>query len=132
MKQRISRREASRVLERGVREVGEDDLERVVSRADEIERRFSSGGPLGRFIRDFRILMSLLRDYMKGSYRKIPWWTVAAVTTALMYVLNPVDIVPDFIPGVGLVDDAMVLGVCLKAIEQDLERYRKWKSPGPD
>ncbi len=36
------------------------------------------------------------------------------------------------IPGVGLVDDAMVVGVCLKAIEQDLARYMKWKTERPE
>lgn len=126
-KKEISKEEASKILEQGAKKVRDDDLEKVIAKADQIEDKFKAHGPLGRFIKDVKIMISLVKDYFNGSYREIPWWTIAAVVTALLYVLNPVDLIPDFIPVVGLIDDAAVVGVCLLAIEQDLEKYKEWK-----
>jgi uncharacterized membrane protein YkvA (DUF1232 family) len=124
----ISKEQASEVLEQGAKKVNDADLEKVVFKADDIEKMFKAHGPLGRFIKDVRIMLSLVKDYFNGSYREIPWWTIAAVVTALLYVLNPVDLIPDFIPGIGFVDDALVVGVCLLAVEHDLEKYKAWKA----
>lgn len=55
------------------------------------------------------------------------WWTIGAVVTTLLYVLNPVDIVPDFIPFFGLLDDAAVVSACLFLVEKDLNIYKNWK-----
>lgn len=126
-KKNISKKEASKILEEGAKKVGDDDLAKVISKANEIEEKFKSHGPLGRFIKDVKLMISLVKDYFNGSYRELPWWTVAAVVAALLYVLNPVDIIPDFIPVIGYLDDAAVVGVCLLAIEQDLEKYKQWK-----
>ena len=127
-KNEISKEQASEVLEEGAKKVTDNDLEKVIAQADKIEEKFKAKGPLGRFIVDVKVLISLVKDYCNGSYREIPWWTIAAVVTALLYVLNPVDLIPDFIPVIGLVDDALIVSVCLLAIEQDLARYKEWKS----
>ena len=46
---------------------------------------------------------------------------------ALLYVLSPIDLIPDFIPVVGYVDDALVVAVCIKLVQADLDKYRDWK-----
>ena len=45
----------------------------------------------------------------------------------VLYVLNPLDLIPDLIFGFGLVDDAGVVALCLKLVESDLHRYAAWK-----
>lgn len=112
-------------------EIDRGDLKDVLNRADEIEDRFSGGGPLGRFLEDFRLLMGLLSDYWKGEYRKMPWWVIASIVFTLLYVLNPVDLIPDFIPVLGQLDDAAVMGACLYLIEQELHEYKQWKKENP-
>jgi uncharacterized membrane protein YkvA (DUF1232 family) len=57
----------------------------------------------------------------------LPYWTLSAVAFTLLYVANPFDLVPDALPGVGLVDDAAVLSVCLLMVEQDLYDYKAWR-----
>ena len=84
-------------------------------------------GPLGRFLSDGKLMLSIVRDYVRGSYRQVPWWSVAAVTAALLYVLNPLDLVPDFLPGFGYIDDAAVVAACLRLVEKDLRKYREWR-----
>ena len=59
--------------------------------------------------------------------RSVPWKTIAAVAGALLYVLNPLDFIPDLILGFGFLDDAGVVALCLKLVESDLHRYAAWK-----
>jgi uncharacterized membrane protein YkvA (DUF1232 family) len=114
-------------VEKGSQSVSEDDVQQVVDKADAIEERFNKEGPLGRLVDDGRLLLALVKDYWRREYRQVPYWTLAAITFTLLYVANPFDLVPDAVPGVGLIDDAAVLSVCLLMVEQDLYDYKAWK-----
>lgn len=99
----------------------------MLDKRGEIEEKFKGNGPLGRFVADLKLLFSIIQDYVKGEYRELPFWSIAAIVAALLYVLNPVDLIPDFIPVVGYVDDALVIAACLAMVEQDLHNYKDWK-----
>ncbi len=120
----LSHDDARRIIEEGGEKVTPEDLKRVLGHEKKIKRKFS--GPLGRFLDEAGTLFDLIRDYWNKRYNEIPWWTVGAAATSLLYVLNPMDIVPDFIPGIGLLDDASVVSVCLFMIRRDLEKYTAW------
>ncbi len=123
----ISGAEAKQVLVQGAESVTDDDIQEVIARADDIQSMFSSQSPLGRFMSDMKVMISLTKDFWNKNYREVPWWTIGAIVSALLYVLNPLDIVPDVIPFVGLLDDAAVISACLFLVEKDINRYRKWK-----
>lgn len=112
----------------GSRRISDRDVEAVVEKADTIKERFSTEGPIGRFVEDGRLLLSLVTDYGRGAYRQVPYWTLTAVVFALLYVANPLDLIPDALPGIGLIDDAAVLSVCLLMVEQDLYDYKAWRA----
>jgi uncharacterized membrane protein YkvA (DUF1232 family) len=115
----------------GARAVTETDLDTVVEEADAIEERFRApDGPLRRLLEDGRLLLSLVRDVRRGRYRRVPVWTASAAAFALLYVLNPFDVMPDALPVVGLLDDAAVVSACLALLEQDLHAYREWRRRG--
>jgi uncharacterized membrane protein YkvA (DUF1232 family) len=122
-KERISRRFVSN----RAASITPGDLDTVTDEADRIRKKFEKNGPLGRFIGDVQLLISAVRDYSRGAYRKVPYRTVAVIAAALLYVLNPFDLIPDAIPGVGFLDDATVVGFALAMVEQDLEDYKAWK-----
>ncbi len=111
----------------GAEKVTDQDIENVANQADDIRKQFSARGPLKRFIEDGRMMTALIRDWRTGNYRHAMRWTIAAAAFALIYVINPFDIVPDVIPFVGAVDDASVIAACLFLIERDLFKYRDWK-----
>lgn len=71
-----------------------------------------------------RLMWELLVDWKQGKY-KAPWRTIAAIVAAILYVLLPVDLIPDFIPVVGFIDDAFIVTLCFRAIASDLRRYCK-------
>lgn len=115
------------VLEEGAQKVTEKDVAIVVSRSEEIQKKFSAKGPLARFIVDGKLLISLVKDYWAKSYRQIPYGILSSAVFTLIYVFNPFDIVPDMLPVIGQVDDVAVLSACLLLIEQDLNKYKDWK-----
>ena len=114
-------------VEKGSRTVSDEDVQKVVEKADAIEERLNKEGPLGRFVEDGQLLLALVKDYWRREYRRVPYWTLAAVAFTLLYIANPFDLLPDALPGIGLVDDAAVLSVCLLMVEQDLHDYKAWK-----
>ncbi len=108
--------------------ISEYDIQKATDNADEIEEKFRRNGALDRFIEDGKLMLSFLRDYKSGKYRKIPYWVVAAIVFTLLYILTPFDAIFDLIPGIGQVDDAAVMGICLYMVEQELHLYKTWKS----
>lgn len=114
------------ILLEAAAKVGDREVLEVLRDAKKIEDK-SKKGLLADFLADIRDLLALVRDYAGGLYRDIPFGSVAAIVGALLYILSPVDLIPDFIPGTGYVDDAGVIAACLKLVKPDLENFRKRK-----
>ena len=120
--------EAENTISQGVRKFEEEDVKEVLDKTDEIKKKFEIRGPLGRLIEDLKLLISFLKDYWPGQYHQVPFWTISAILFALLYVLDPMDLIPDFILGVGLLDDATVMAACLAMIQRDFNKYKEWKT----
>ena len=71
-------------------------------------------------------MWNMLKDFREGRY-ELPWKSVAAIVAALLYFISPIDLIPDFIPVIGYLDDAVVIGFVLELIKDDLEKYREYK-----
>lgn len=84
-------------------------------------------GLLSQVWEELQTLFSLLRDWQSGSYSRLPWRALLLSLTAVLYFVNPLDLVPDFIPGLGYIDDIAVFGMIFRAIQKDVNQYRKWK-----
>jgi uncharacterized membrane protein YkvA (DUF1232 family) len=114
-------------VKEGAEKITPDDIKTAAERSEEINKQFSSRGPLKRFIEDGKLLGALIKDWRAGNYRTAIYGTIAAAAFALLYVFNPFDLMPDVLPFIGAIDDAAVLGACLMLIERDLRQYRSWK-----
>jgi uncharacterized membrane protein YkvA (DUF1232 family) len=77
---------------------------------------------------DLQALLRLVRAWARGEYRKVPWRSVAVAVGALLYVLDPLDAIPDWIPGIGFLDDATMVALLVGSIRGDLRRFLSWES----
>lgn len=116
------------LIRAGAQSVSDGDIEKVVSRSEEIKKKFRPGGPLQRFITDGQLLVSMVKDYWARRYRQLPVGVVGATVFTLLYVFNPLDLMPDVIPLVGQIDDAALVAACLMLVEHDLRSYQAWKA----
>ena len=82
---------------------------------------------VGNLLSDIPLLVSLVKSYVEGEYKEIPYNTIVAVVATLLYVISPIDLIPDFIPGLGFADDAAAVAFCVKTLHDDLEKYKTWR-----
>lgn len=75
---------------------------------------------------DFRVLIRLVVAYARGHYREIPPDALVVVVAGLVYVVSPVDLIPDFMPG-GFADDAAVIVWIVKTVRAELDAFRAWE-----
>jgi len=115
------------IIKEEAQKVTEKDVEKVINKSEEIKKKFSAKGPLARFIEDGQLLIAIVKDYWSGAYRQVPYGVIASIVFTLIYVLNPFDLIPDFLPLIGQLDDVAVMGACLMLVERDLHKYKDWK-----
>jgi uncharacterized membrane protein YkvA (DUF1232 family) len=107
--------------------VTKEQAQKVVDIAQKIIDRVLKSEVLRKLIDDVKTLVGMVRDYVRGDYRDISWKSVAAAVVALLYVADPVDLVPDIIPIIGQLDDEATLLLAIYLIGDDLRRYRAWR-----
>lgn len=84
--------------------------------------------PLSKIWTDLQATFRLVGAWIKGEYRGISMASILAAIAGLLYLVNPLDLVTDFLPGVGLLDDATVLGFVIARIRVDLKKFLDWES----
>jgi uncharacterized membrane protein YkvA (DUF1232 family) len=114
-------------VKNGAQNVTEKDVEIVINKSEDIQRKFSAKGPLARFVEDGKLLIAIVKDYWAGAYRQVPYGMIASSVFTLIYIFNPFDLVPDMLPLIGQLDDVAVMGACLILVEFDLHKYKDWK-----
>lgn len=77
---------------------------------------------------DLQRLSRMMSAWAKGAYTRIPWRTLAMATGALLYFVNPLDAIPDFLLGLGYLDDASVLAMVVASLKRDIERFERWET----
>ncbi len=76
---------------------------------------------------DIKLFLDLIRDWIRGDYKDISKGSVIMIIISLLYLVNPLDIVPDFIPG-GFIDDLAVIAYVIKKISEELNVYKEWRN----
>ncbi|WP_372918708.1 YkvA family protein [Salegentibacter sp.] len=123
----ISQEKADQELKKRQKSFSRTKLKQLFKEKNSLFSKFLNIGNLNEYYRDFVDLFSLLQDWYKGRYKDVPWLVISSVGGALVYVLSPIDLIPDFLPFVGYLDDAAVFAALLKYVRTDLRKYRDWK-----
>ena len=129
MMKKISKEEANEELKKGYGAAknmleNEDKLEKFLQR---LETKLKYVPVAGDKLSMVPTMASLIKSYVKKEYTEIPIGSIIAILSALIYFVSPIDLIPDAIPVIGLVDDAAVVATCLNFVNSDLEEYRNWR-----
>ena len=95
---------------------------------DAVNKAYQNRNQLKTVWEDLMAVCRMLKAWSKGDYLSVPWKTIVLSLATIIYFLNPFDVAPDFIPGVGYLDDAVVLGFVVNSIKKELEKFLRWES----
>lgn len=115
----LARRAATRVIR---------SRSRTLSLVDTAFRKaFKHRGSLKRAWGDLNVMLRMVRAWGRREYRSVPWRSLLLATTAILYFVNPFDMISDLLGAVGLVDDITIATMVATAIGADLERFLEWE-----
>ena len=96
--------------------------------ADKLKTEESKDNKFKQLFNVALTLVRLVRAYATGDYRAIEPSTIISGLAVLLYVLSPIDLVPDFIPVVGFLDDLSLVSWFLGKFQGELVRFRQWET----
>ena len=110
------------------KEIAKNEQKRETLFAKAINKipRLKKGGVITNTIESFKWLIKMLKAYFKGEYKEINFESILIILAAVIYFVNPLDFLPDILPG-GVIDDAAVLTFAIKTVSSDIERFKQWK-----
>jgi len=79
----------------------------------------------GRLLKDLQLLVRLLKASVSGAYTGLSVHKL--IVAAILYLISPLDVIPDFIPVVGYADDAAVIAWVLSSIAEELKDFKSWE-----
>lgn len=91
-------------------------------------RLFRNEPALASVRHELYTLVRMVQAWARREYRFVPWRSLLYGVAALAYFVNPADLLPDMLVGLGLVDDAAVIAAVARAIRSDLDRFRQWEA----
>ncbi|MFV0497149.1 MAG: YkvA family protein [Candidatus Fimivivens sp.] len=102
----------------------EDKFERLVQRLEKILKTIPA---IGKYASDLACMVSLVRSYMKKEYPDIPISAIVLIVSSIIYIVSSIDLIPDFIPAMGWIDDIAVIVWSLKTLHTEIEDYKTWR-----
>lgn len=105
-----------------------DDPDRVKKIAERAwDKAKELKGPLSEVWDQLKLMIQMIRAWVSGAYREVPSTSLIAIIAGLIYLLSPIDLIPDVIPVLGYLDDIFVLGVVFTQVARDLRAFEVWQ-----
>ena len=76
---------------------------------------------------DLADFIDMLRCAVRGEYQDLSKTAIGIVAGTLLYFVAPLDLLPDFLPAVGYIDDFAVIAFAVNAVREEIERFRLWR-----
>src|SRR5690606_6515521 len=74
-----------------------------------------------------KVLIRLVKAYAKGNYREVELQSILMIVAGLVYFVTPLDLIPDFIPITGLVDDFAVILWVYNKVQLEIDKFVEWE-----
>ena len=106
--------------------ISREDIGETIGKEKTVERKTKDNRFLQQYWEDIKTSFALLKDWCMGNYTKIPFRMVTSIAGAMLYLVSPLDVVPDWVSFGGLLDDALVLAAIFALSRRDLDEYLNW------
>jgi uncharacterized membrane protein YkvA (DUF1232 family) len=101
-------------------------LREALTKAREVGENENKG--VGQILLDkITTLSRMVKAYFAGEYRIIPWGSIVKIIAVLIYFVSPIDVIPDFLPFVGLTDDLALTMWLFSSLKVDFENFEAWE-----
>lgn len=80
------------------------------------------------FVSQIQMIIKMVKTHISGEYRSFSIQSILLLVFALIYFITPLDLLPDFIPGLGFTDDISIVLFILKSLESDIDEFREWET----
>ena len=104
-----------------------NDQDKMNDFLNKMEEKVKEIPLVGNKLSNVPVFIQLIKDFTTKKYSIIPVGIVIAIISSLLYVLLPIDLISDYLPIIGYIDDAAVVGACLKLVDSDVKKYIEWK-----
>lgn len=74
-----------------------------------------------------RLFIRIINAYTSKEYTYVPWKTICLIVAGLIYFIYPIDLIPDFIPVSGLIDDIALIAWIYESIQDDIDNFLEWE-----
>lgn len=102
-------------------------LSSLIESATEKLKKFAENPQIQEVKAHVDIITRMVKYHINGVYR-ISNKTLAILAMGLVYFITPIDLIPDFIPMIGYVDDLSVLVAVIKALQEDIHKFMAWEN----
>ncbi|MFD2515597.1 YkvA family protein [Pontibacter locisalis] len=73
-------------------------------------------------------LIRLIKAYINGDYRNVSRKSLIVGVAVILYLVTPLDIIPDFIPGIGLLDDLSLMAWFINSFQTEISKFKNWEA----
>ena len=103
-----------------------DNPSRMDALLAELERKLREIPAIGETVSGLPVMVAMVKSWIRKEYQVSPK-VLATIVAAFLYLVKKKDLIPDYIPVIGIADDVAVLGLALKFVEPELNAYRAWR-----
>ncbi|CAG4990141.1 hypothetical protein DYBT9275_00460 [Dyadobacter sp. CECT 9275] len=73
------------------------------------------------------LLIRMVKAYASGEYRGVQWKSMLSIVAVLIYFVSPIDLIPDFLPIIGISDDVALIVWLIKNLGEEIQKFSVWE-----
>jgi uncharacterized membrane protein YkvA (DUF1232 family) len=106
-----------------------DNVKKTAELLDQaVDKAEKQKGKIEKIWLELNQLFKMLRSWVRGEYKKTPVKTIISIVAGILYFVNPFDLIPDFIIGIGYLDDIAVITFVYNSIKTDIKDFSDWNN----
>jgi uncharacterized membrane protein YkvA (DUF1232 family) len=102
-------------------------LREALTKAKDVADKQNKG--IGQVLAErITMLSRMVKAYISGDYKIIPWSSIVKIIAVLIYFISPIDFIPDFLPVIGLTDDLALVVWLFSSLQEDFANFEAWEN----